>query len=345
MSEFSNKGWIALHRNFLDSQVWSFSDATLRVAVYLLLSVNHESKWYRGILVERGSCVRSISNISEFCKLTRKSVRLAIKNLEKAKFISKSLPFGAKQSPLLSICKFDTYQSKESNKGNGGIQGSIHTGAMEVSNVVSKEVSTNNNENNKNNYNNENKRVARTREGFESLVKPLFESLNAISEFQNFCDYWCNRSVIDDRMKWESDEYFNPALKVRSWLDRLKPKQTTKPDIQPISPEAYKLFLENYPRQGNYDDSETRQAWNEAVKIVRERGQDEGHILCINLVFSDFKKVTDSSQERILLPKNWLSRQQFDVDWIKEREKWFEDRGELDPEWIKEAADRIGGES
>ena len=68
----------------------------------------------------------------------------------------------------------------------------------------------------------------RTREEFEEAVKPLFAKLDAMKHYALFCEYWCAVSDLDDRMRWENDEYFKSqlTLKIHSWID----KNTTEED-------------------------------------------------------------------------------------------------------------------
>jgi len=115
-------GYIKLHRQIIDSRLWSFSDATFRVAIYLLLSANHKPKFYRGINIERGQCIRSITRISDDCNVSRKAARHAIKVLSTDNFIFCDSPFGAQQGHRVTICKYEDYQDKEVDKGTRGAQ-------------------------------------------------------------------------------------------------------------------------------------------------------------------------------------------------------------------------------
>lgn len=110
-----NNGYIKLYRCLLDSKLWSCSDATLRVAIYLLLSANHRSRWVRRIKIERGQCIRSLTQISHDCNINRNTARYAIKTLETDGFITKDEPFGTHQGHRITLCKYDDYQDKEAD--------------------------------------------------------------------------------------------------------------------------------------------------------------------------------------------------------------------------------------
>lgn len=139
-------GWISVHREVIDSKLWSCSDATFRVAMYLLLSANHKQKYHRRITIERGQCVRSLTMISDDCNLSRKAVRHALKILSKDEFISLDEPFGAQQGHRITICKYNKWQDKNTDEGTEGANEGANEGA------------TNNNDNNDNNDNNEKKK-------------------------------------------------------------------------------------------------------------------------------------------------------------------------------------------
>ncbi len=100
----------------LDSKLWSCSDATFRVAIFLLLSANHEPKWHRRIEILRGQTVRSLTQISDACKLSRNTARYALKILIADNFIVLDEPFGTHQGHRLTICNYDTYQSKKTKE-------------------------------------------------------------------------------------------------------------------------------------------------------------------------------------------------------------------------------------
>ena len=113
------KGHVLLHRSLIDSRLWSYSDATFRVAIYLLLETNHKEKYYRGVKIDRGQTIRSITQISEDCNLSRKAVRYAIQRLKDDGFLEADAPFGAQQGHRLTICNYDVYQSKDGDRGIG----------------------------------------------------------------------------------------------------------------------------------------------------------------------------------------------------------------------------------
>jgi len=130
------EGWVAIHRCIIDSKLWSCSDATFRVAVYLMLEANHEPHPVRRIKIERGQTVRSITRISDDCNLSRKAVRHALKILAQDEFLITDEPFGAQQGHRITICNYATYQPKKNGRGTERAHEGNHAG------------NTNNNEDN-----------------------------------------------------------------------------------------------------------------------------------------------------------------------------------------------------
>lgn len=126
-TENSDKnGWIRLHRRIIDSRLWSCTDSTFRVAVYLLLSANHDKRWVRRVLIERGQCVRSLTQISADCNVTRNTTRYALKILKQDGFLSIDEPFGTQQGHRITICNYDTYQDDNGNNHTGTTHGLTH---------------------------------------------------------------------------------------------------------------------------------------------------------------------------------------------------------------------------
>jgi hypothetical protein len=139
-------GWIKLHRSILDSKLWSCSEATIKIAFYLLLSANHEPAFVRRVRIGRGQTVRSLSMISEACFLSRKAVRYALKVLEEDGFIQIDEPFGAQQGHRISICKYEPYQLREKDMGTVGAHQGTQQGTQQGN--TNKNDKNNKNENN-----------------------------------------------------------------------------------------------------------------------------------------------------------------------------------------------------
>ena len=125
------------------------------------------------------------------------------------------------------------------------------------------------------------------------------------------------------------------------WQGLFIPKADISQQLAPVSFEIplnkakYLEFLELYPKIGNYDTVETRQAFADAVKVAN--GED----VLIGSVMVYGKFMTDSEQEQYVpKPIKWLKEEQFKINWQARRKSFYEKRaqthGEIDPERMKE---------
>lgn len=128
MREKIPNGFILLSRELLSSKLWSCSDATFRVAIYLLLRVNYEPNYFKRALISRGQTAVSIATISNDCGVSIKSVRHALKILVEDEFIFKDSPFGAQQGQRITILKYDSYQNIDNYRGTVGAHEGTYLG-------------------------------------------------------------------------------------------------------------------------------------------------------------------------------------------------------------------------
>lgn len=109
-------GWVKLHRSLLEWE-W-YDDLPCRVLwQHLLLSVNYEQKKWRGLTIEEGQLVTSISNLSESAGLTDKQVRSA---LEKLKSTGEMAIKTSNKYTIITITKWSLYQENGKEKANEG---------------------------------------------------------------------------------------------------------------------------------------------------------------------------------------------------------------------------------
>ena len=76
-----SNGWIKIHRSLLDWEWWDDLN-TFRVWMTILLSVNHEPKKWRGIVINEGEMLTSYTALSQKCNMSVRSVRTAINHLK-----------------------------------------------------------------------------------------------------------------------------------------------------------------------------------------------------------------------------------------------------------------------
>lgn len=108
-----NTGWVKLYRALLDWQ-W-YDDVSVKcVFIHLLLSANHAQSYWKGISIGRGQKWTSVGKLAKECGLSEKQVRIAIDKLQKTGEIVSE---GASNGTMLTVCKYDTYQSSERTEG------------------------------------------------------------------------------------------------------------------------------------------------------------------------------------------------------------------------------------
>ncbi len=135
------EGYVKINRKLLE---WNyFSDGNvLRVFLFLLLRANHKDNIVFDTKVLRGQHITSIRKISVYTDLSIKQVRLALNKLKKDQTI---VTKGTNKNTLVTIVKYDDYQSEKIKEGEQGAnqgQSKDDPGA------------TNNNDNNDNNEKN-----------------------------------------------------------------------------------------------------------------------------------------------------------------------------------------------
>lgn len=93
---------------------WYRDANTYRLFTHLMITVNWEDKEWQGITIKRGSIVTSLAHLSEQTGLTVKQVR---GSLNKLKGTSDVAVKTTNRYSIVSLCKYDTYQSEETPKG------------------------------------------------------------------------------------------------------------------------------------------------------------------------------------------------------------------------------------
>lgn len=108
------KGWIKLHRKFLEWE-W-FTDAnTFRLFLYLLLKANHEEQKWKGHRVKQGQLITGLFTLSEDLGMGVQSIRTSLIKLKSTNEIT--IKSNSKYS-LITILNWNKYQdtNKQTNK-------------------------------------------------------------------------------------------------------------------------------------------------------------------------------------------------------------------------------------
>jgi len=106
------EGWIKLHRQFTKWE-WYNDINTCRLFLHLLIIANHEDQKWRGIVIKRGQRLTSLGHLAKETGLTVQNVRTSIKKLKSTSELT-SKP--TNKNTLITICNYDKYQDKVTNK-------------------------------------------------------------------------------------------------------------------------------------------------------------------------------------------------------------------------------------
>lgn len=139
------QGWVSLHRDIINWE-WYDDVNTCRVFIHCLLRANHEPAKWRGIDIDRGQFISSVSKLALETSLSVKQVRTSLGKLNKTGEVASE---GRTQHTVFTIKNYDKYQS--SGKPNGKPKASDGQ-------AKGKRGATNNNNNNEDNEDNENKK-------------------------------------------------------------------------------------------------------------------------------------------------------------------------------------------
>lgn len=138
-------GWIKIYRKIKDSRSYSRGLEYLGAMVWLVLNARHEDGWKDGREVKRGQLLVSRQQLATEWHVSEKLVRAILDQLESDSFLVRdSASRGANRGTKITICNYDTYQSKGNAKGQQGADNGPKTGQKRASNK---------NERNNNNHN------------------------------------------------------------------------------------------------------------------------------------------------------------------------------------------------
>lgn len=150
-------GWIKIYRKIKDSRSYSRGLEYLGAMVWLILNARHEDGWKDGREVKRGQLLVSRQQLVTEWHVSEKMVRTILDQLESDSFLVRD---SANRGTIITICNYDTYQSKENAEGQPEASAGPEKGQKRATN--------------KNERNNNHNAGARIREKLAPAVDALF---------------------------------------------------------------------------------------------------------------------------------------------------------------------------
>lgn len=139
------KGYISLHRSLLDWE-WYTEANTMRLFVHLLLTVNHTTKQWQGVTVERGQRVASYGKLAAETGMSVKEVRTALNHLKKTGEVAHK---ATSKFGLFTVVNYDRYQAAGTQEDSQGAVNGQSEGSQWA--VNGQQLNNENNENNEKN--------------------------------------------------------------------------------------------------------------------------------------------------------------------------------------------------
>ncbi len=210
-----DKGWIKLHRQFLEWE-WYDEPNCLRVFLHCLLKANHKDKRYRGDVIKRGTFVTSLEILSFELNLTVQQIRTVFDKLESTGEINRQ---SNRRGTILSICNYNSYQNDEA-KNNKQDNRKI-TGKQQTSN---RKLTGTKNEKNEKNENNIIPTLSEVEEYFKESNK--IDKSHVKLEAENFINHYESLDWKRNRKKIK-----NWRLQASTWSNNYLKFNATKRNI------------------------------------------------------------------------------------------------------------------
>lgn len=162
-------GYVQLDRKIMKWE-WYDDANTFRVFVHLLLTCNHKAAKWHGQNVLRGQVITGRLKLATVLGLTEMQVRTSLNKLKNTGEITIKT---TNQNSLVTICKYNTYQSKENEDNQQNNQQTIQRITNEQP-TDNQRVTTNNNDN----------KEKKEKKIIHSTYKPIAENFNGLPEIK-----------------------------------------------------------------------------------------------------------------------------------------------------------------
>lgn len=101
-----DNGWIKLHRKLTEWE-WYSDNSTRSVFIHLVLMANHQPNKWKGIQIDRGERLTSLSSLSRELGLSKQNVRTALNHLKSTGEITNK---STNLYRLIKVINYDSYQ-------------------------------------------------------------------------------------------------------------------------------------------------------------------------------------------------------------------------------------------
>ncbi|WP_052184253.1 hypothetical protein [Psychroserpens sp. Hel_I_66] len=200
-----NTGFIMLHREIMEWE-WYTDVNTCRLFIHCLLKINYSQKRWQGITVNQGEFITSYEKLAVETGLTVSKVRTAFSKLISTNAVSVETTTTYTKVKIPKFADFivnsttnDTHINKPNDKQN--------------SKPITINSQTNNNQLTTTNTNN--KLIKNRKKIFRDKV---FGHTNFKTKILNsFFNYWSELNVNENRMRFESQEFFEIETRLEKW--------------------------------------------------------------------------------------------------------------------------------
>lgn len=208
-------GYVKLYRSMLDWQ-WYQDDACVRIMLHLLLTVNRETKEWKGQVVQPGQLITSMDRLADDLRLTRSTIRRA---LERMKASGEVTIQTNNHWTTLTLAKWGEYQEPnqpvsrqkaDKKPTNGQPVNQPAATTEEVKKLRREEVTTS---------------VVTTRMSFDQFREKCLSvhkenKILSDAEAKAFFEYW-TEGHPETKPRYTEKDKFDVALRMRTWKSRI----------------------------------------------------------------------------------------------------------------------------
>lgn len=235
----SNNGWIKLHRSITDWE-WYTDPNTLCLWIHILLSVNHEQKKWRGMVIEAGQMVTSYASLSKKSGLSIQSVRTSLNKLKSTGEITCK---STHQNTLITVVKWAEFQADD-RITNTPINTQTNTQPTSDQHTTNTRLTTNKNDkNDKNVKNKRNIYVAPTLEEVSAYCK---ERQNNVDP-ERFVAYY--ESQHWKKANGQPLEDWKAAVRYWERTSYDKPRNNSQPSVTIDTPDYIRKQIEEMDKK------------------------------------------------------------------------------------------------